>query len=202
MKHPHLTEMRLYSRSGARLYLNKSECNNFADFARHQEPHIAMLCLCLLYTGCRISEAVNLTNGDIQCEEATIAINSLKKRNKASVREVPVPPIFIQMLEALLINTNKHDASNMQHQRLWPVDRTTAWRWVKQVMADAEIVGLQASPKGLRHAFGIRAVQSGIPLNLVQKWLGHAQLSTTAIYANAVGSEEHGIAMLMWGRAR
>jgi integrase/recombinase XerD len=25
---------------------------------------------------------------------------------------------------------------------------------------------------------------------MVQKWLGHAQLTTTAIYANAVGEEE------------
>ena len=194
--------MRLYSRSGARLYLNRSECDRFSTIARQQEPHIAMLCLCLLYTGCRISEAVNLTIGDIQCEEATIAINSLKKRDKASVREISVPPVFIQKLEARISGTHKCDASNSQHHRLWPVERTTAWRWVKQVMADAEIIGLQASPKGLRHAFGIRAVQSGIPLNLVQKWLGHTQLSTTAIYANAVGSEEHGIAMRMWGRVK
>jgi hypothetical protein len=27
-------------------------------------------------------------------------------------------------------------------------------------------------------------------LNMVQKWLGHAPLTTTAIYANAVGEEE------------
>jgi integrase len=37
------------------------------------------------------------------------------------------------------------------------------------------------------------------PLNLVQKWLGHAQLSTTAIYANAVGAEEKDIAKRTWG---
>jgi integrase/recombinase XerD len=42
-------------------------------------------------------------------------------------------------------------------------------------------------PKGLRHGFGVQAVSAGIPLNLVQRWLGHSQLSTTAIYANAVG---------------
>jgi integrase/recombinase XerD len=41
-------------------------------------------------------------------------------------------------------------------------------------------------------------VQNGIPLNLVQRWLGHAQLSTTAIYADAVGPEEHAIAAKMW----
>ncbi|MEA3152395.1 MAG: integrase/recombinase XerD, partial [Gammaproteobacteria bacterium] len=28
----------------------------------------------------------------------------------------------------------------------------------------------------LRHGFGVAAVTAGVPLNLVQKWLGHAQL--------------------------
>jgi integrase/recombinase XerD len=28
----------------------------------------------------------------------------------------------------------------------------------------------------------------------MQKWLGHAQLTTTAVYANAVGAEEKDIA--------
>jgi site-specific recombinase XerD len=35
-------------------------------------------------------------------------------------------------------------------------------------------------------------------LNLVQRRLGHAQLSTTAIYADAAGPEEHAIAARMW----
>jgi integrase/recombinase XerD len=60
------------------------------------------------------------------------------------------------------------------------------------------IKGTQASPKGLRHGFGVAAVQARIPLNLVQRWLGHAQLSTTAIYAEAIGQEEQEIAARMW----
>ena len=62
-------------------------------------------------------------------------------------------------------------------------------------MARAGVRGPQASPKGLRHGFGVAAVTAGVPLNLVQKWLGHAQLSTTAIYADAVGEEEHAITL-------
>jgi site-specific recombinase XerD len=38
----------------------------------------------------------------------------------------------------------------------------------------------------------------GIALNMVQKWLGHAQLTTTAVYADAVGEEEQSIAARMW----
>ena len=66
-------------------------------------------------------------------------------------------------------------------------------------MRGARLDGPHASPKGLRHGFGVAAVTAGIPLNLVQKWLGHAQLTTTAIYVNAVGAEEHDIARRMWG---
>jgi site-specific recombinase XerD len=50
----------------------------------------------------------------------------------------------------------------------------------------------------LRHGFGIHAVQSGVPLNLVQRWLGHARMETTAIYLDAMGSEEREIASRMW----
>ena len=58
--------------------------------------------------------------------------------------------------------------------------------------------GPHACPKGLRHGFGVQAVSKGIALNMVQKWLGHAQLTTTAIYANAVGAVEQSIAARMW----
>lgn len=66
-------------------------------------------------------------------------------------------------------------------------------------MQVAGLEGPHASPKGLRHGFGVAAVTAGIPLNLVQRWLGHAQLTTTAIYANAIGTEEHDIARRIWG---
>jgi hypothetical protein len=44
-----------------------------------------------------------------------------------------------------------------------------------------------ASPKDLRHRFKVAVVGAGVPLNLMQRWLDHAQPSTTAIYADAVG---------------
>jgi integrase/recombinase XerD len=71
-------------------------------------------------------------------------------------------------------------------------------RCARCVMVAAGLDGPHASPKGLRHGFGVAAVSAGIPLNLVQKWLGHAQLTTMAIYADAVGEEEQSIAARMW----
>lgn len=66
-------------------------------------------------------------------------------------------------------------------------------------MDTAGLDGPHASPRCPRPGFGVAAVSAGIPLNLVEKWLGHAQLTTTAIYANAVGAEEQDIARRMWG---
>ena len=115
-------------------------------------------------------------------------------------RAVPVPP---SLLEALDLVHGIREAQRRRGRgaavRLWPWSRMTGWRAVHAVMVAASLSGPAASPKGLRHAFGVAAVSSGIPLNMVQKWLGHAQLSTTAIYADAVGAEEQDIARKMWG---
>jgi integrase/recombinase XerD len=75
----------------------------------------------------------------------------------------------------------------------------TGWRAVHAVMAAARRDGPHASPKGLRCGFGVAAVSAGIPLNLVQKRLGDAQLTIATIYANPVGAEEKDIARRMWG---
>jgi integrase/recombinase XerD len=114
-------------------------------------------------------------------------------------RAVPVPPDLITMLDLV------HNIRRTQRRkdwgkgvRLWGWSAVTAWRKVKAVMDVAGIRGYHASPEGLRHGFGVAAVQASIPLNLVQRWLGHAQLTTTAIYAEAIGAEERNIGARMW----
>ncbi|WP_370198863.1 tyrosine-type recombinase/integrase [Roseibium sp.] len=187
--------MSLYTRVGARKYLNADERERFLASAQSEAPLTRSFCLVLAYTGCRISEALALCPRDIQLRSNVISIRTLKKRGNFQVREVPVP----EGLSAILDQT--HDISDCAPSGdfpLWPWGRTTAWSQVKNVMKAAEIVGPHASPKGLRHGFGIHAVQSGVPLNLVQRWLGHAAMSTTAIYADAVGPEERAIAQRMW----
>ncbi|MEJ8574169.1 tyrosine-type recombinase/integrase [Microbaculum marinum] len=180
----------LYAPSGARKYVNAAERTRFLRAADSRDPATRALCLMLVYTGCRLSEALNLTADAVQPDSGIIAIASLKKRRTGIVREVPVPDI--------LIGAIRQAKENSGSDQIWPLSRTWSWTLVKRVMAQADITGIQATPKGLRHGFAIHAVECGIPLTLVQKWLGHAQLSTTAIYANAVGPEERRIAARMW----
>ena len=45
---------------------------------------------------------------------------------------------------------------------------------------------------------GLIGVKKGMPRNLEPRWLGHAQLATTAISADAAGEEERHIAARLW----
>jgi integrase/recombinase XerD len=114
------------------------------------------------------------------------------------VREVPLPPELMAALERhFRISARQQDAGKAD-KRLWPFCRQTAWRSIRRIMNQCGIIGRQASPRGLRHAFGVGTLQSGVPLSLVQRWLGHARMSTTAIYADVSGPEEVAFAAKFW----
>lgn len=184
----------LYSRSGHRKYVNGPERLRFIAAAMEcPRVELRTFCLVMAFTGCRISEALAIIAACIEPGEASIALRSLKKRNKALVmRQVPVPPAVISELCSV------HNLS-VPERRLWSWSRSRAWQLVKGVMRNADIpAGLHATPKGLRHGFGVHAIRCGIPLNLVQRWMGHACMTTTAIYLQVVGSEEREIAERMW----
>lgn len=185
--------MRLYDEASRRLYLNASERDRFRRAAGALGEAERVFCLILLHTGCRISEALSLTSVALQPEARVITFRTLKRRRRL-MREVPVP---VELVEALcaLIGGQPERAFNS---RIWPVSRITAYRWVKAAMAEANIKGEHASPKGLRHGYGVYALGCGIPLNMLSKWMGHASIKTTAIYANALGPEELAIAARMW----
>jgi hypothetical protein len=44
----------------------------------------------------------------------------------------------------------------------------------------------------------VGGAQAGIPVTLLQRWLGHARLTTTAIYLEVSGPEERAIAARFW----
>lgn len=188
MAYPSPAAWQLHTVRGRRKYLNPAERVRFLAAADQAPPQLRAFCLVLAWTGCRLSEALDLAPTDLDTTAGSMAIRSLKKRGRAVVREVPVPDRVVAALRALPAPQG----------RFRPWGRTTAWKYAKAVMRTAEISGLHASPKGLRHGFGVHAVRSGVPLNLLQRWLGHEDIATTAIYADVMGAEEREIAARMW----
>jgi integrase/recombinase XerD len=191
--------MQLHTADGGRKYLTAGERDAFLREAERADRQVRTLCMTLAYAGCRLSEALALTADRVDLAAGVLVIESLKKRRTGIYRAVPVPPALLDALDLVHgIRELQGQRGKGRGERLWPWSRMTGWRAVHAVMAAAGLDGPQATPKGLRHGFGVAAVSAGIPLNLVQKWLGHAQLTTTAIYADAVGAEEKDIAKRMW----
>lgn len=182
--------------NGIRKYVSARERAAFLTVADRYTLMKRLFLRVLAETGCRISEGLALTGQNIDLNEGLIYIETLKQRRKGIYRAVPISPdlgrLFLTAREAGYYSENARP--------LWQLSRMTGWRHVHAAMTEAGIAGVQASPKGLRHGFAMAALTAGVPINLVQRWLGHARIETTSIYANAVGPEERAMAARMWGK--
>lgn len=199
IKRPHhqARGMTLHALSGGRKYLNASERRRFIVAVRTMHPNVRVFCLLLAWSGCRISEALAITPAAVDLDAGTVSLETLKKRARGVVRQVPLPSSILRDMDRMFdLRTRQQDPS-LATRRLWAFCRSTGWRYVKSVMKTAGISGEAAMPKGLRHAFGVAAF-AVVPPHLVQRWLGHASLRTTAIYGDVSGPEERSFAARLW----
>lgn len=178
----------VFDDTGRRKYLNDAERARFLAAAGREPSAASALCHVLVFTGCRISEALALRRHQLDAERMTLAIRTLKRRRLA-FRVVPIPAELVAMLQVLQAVDGGH---------FWTMHRATAWRLVKRVMNQVGIKGPMACCRGLRHGFGIRAAGHHVPPNVIQRWMGHSSSATTAIYLDALGQEERNFAERMW----
>lgn len=179
-----------YDREGRRKYLTHPEGRRFLKCSRRLARKESLFCMTIFYTGMRISEALALTMQDIDFATGVVRVRTLKKREQKEFRRIPVPNSLLAGLRKL--------ADEKSERPLWSFSRTTAWRLIKRVMVAAEITGIHATAKGLRHAFGVRGALAKIPLNLLQLWFGHSQSATTAIYLDVRDEEERELIQRTW----
>jgi|SRR5579862_5493278 len=179
----------LFDRHGVRKYLTARERLAFVYAASKEPVAVSTFCLTMAFTGARISEVLAVTAGRLDIADEAFVFETLKQRKKKVFRAVPLPTILVPLLASYSVGKTG---------RLWPWGRTTAWKIVKTVMIAAGIAPGLCKPKALRHAFAVEAGQKGVPLNVVQRRLGHARIETTAIYASAIGDEERNLARRAW----
>ena len=187
----------LYAASGARKYVNAAERQRALAAMQELPPEKALFALTLAWTGARVSEVLALTATSFQVECGVVAIVTLKRRS-FNVREVPIPPELMAALDRQFELAARQRSPGTASLHLWPWSRVTAWRLIKGVMKLAGVKGVQACPRGLRHAFAVGTLQASIPITLTRTWLGHASLRTTAIYTAACGPEELAFAERFW----
>ncbi|HEX4078290.1 MAG TPA: tyrosine-type recombinase/integrase [Rhizomicrobium sp.] len=167
----------LFDQRGNRKYLIARERLAFVYAASKESDAVSTFCLTLAFTGARISEVLALTANRIDAADEAIIFETLKQRKRQIYRAVPVPRSLIPLLTMYGIG---------KEGRLWSWGRTNAWKVVKAVIRKAGVAESLCKPKALRHAFAVEAGQKGIPLNIVQRWLGHARIETTANVASVL----------------
>lgn len=190
----------LFTSEGKRKYLTDEERRSFLAAAQaHPRREVRSFCEVLAFTGCRISEALDLTPERVDLSAKAITFRTLKQRDRKTFRAVPVPDSLLDTLDLVhgIRKARRGQGKGLQAP-LWNWGRTQAYKHVLAVMEEAEIKGPHATPKGLRHGFGVKAATETRNPRLVQKWLGHRDLNTTAIYMDAVGEQERQLAARMW----
>ena len=134
----------------------------------------------LLSCGLRVSEAVSARVSDLDIGERHGVLTVRGKGNK--YREVPVPPEARRALRAWLAEREKKHLSSdfifpsQDGGRLTP---RAAWDVVKKY---SKAAGLRCSPHTLRHTAATNMIRAGTDIVAVAAFLGHANISTTAIY--------------------
>ena len=181
-----------------RKYLTAPERERFlAALRSHPQPAVQTLARTLALTGCRVSEALGLRACDVDLDAAELRIATLKRR-RAHWRTVPVPEDLVHALDLVHAVRRAQASARAAERPLWSVTRQTAGRQVRAIMRTAGIDGPQATPRGLRHSFGVAAVTAGVPLTAIATVLGHASIQTTAIYTTAIGAEARELVSRVW----
>ncbi|MCZ7572142.1 MAG: tyrosine recombinase [Ardenticatenaceae bacterium] len=141
----------------------------------------------LLYaTGLRVSELVGLQVGDMNLASATLRCRGPRH----SERILPIAPRALEALRVyldrgriqLLRDSNEQTLFlNMRGGRL---TRQGLWLIIRYYVEQAGITA-QVTPHTLRHSFAMHQLREGAELSEVQELLGHANISTTQVYAQA-----------------
>lgn len=141
----------------------------------------------MLYaTGIRVSELINITLNDINVQVGILHLNSSKNE-----RIIPMYPEAVKSLLnyctkvrdiVVLDPKQEYLFTNMNGDKL---TRQGFWKIIKHYAKLAKI-DKDITPHTLRHSFAAHLLENGAPLKEIQGILGHADISSTQVYAQMV----------------
>ena len=139
----------------------------------------------LLYaTGIRVSELINLQLSDIDIKRCFLICREKNKERWIPFGEKTKQALNVYLKHAREVllkgNDNEYLFTNCSGK---PMSRQGFWKVLKGYAAEVGITE-DITPHTLRHSFATHLLQNGADLKSVQEMLGHADISTTALYAN------------------
>lgn len=137
----------------------------------------------IIFTGIRVSEAINIKLGDISEENDLFVIRIRAKGNK--YRVVMIKKELIQkLLRHIQINYLNKDSYLFVNKKGSPLTQAYISRIVEQILFKAGIRKQKNGAHMLRHTFATLLYKKQKDLVLVQEALGHASLNTSRIYTH------------------
>ena len=169
--------------------LTRDQAKALLAAARDDSPRSHALVSLLMFTGIRVSEALNASTADYGHDTGHRTLTVQRKGGK--VAKVAVPAPAVAALNAYL-NTSGTELVTGAGGSLpifttttgKPWNRSEVFRTIQRLARKAGIPG-QISPHSLRHTFATIALDSGTALHDLQDSMGHADPRTTRRYDRA-----------------
>jgi len=171
--------------------LNQDPKKN-AKFIRDLEKY-NLLTIVLLETGARINEALQLKPNDFNLQTNVVRLITLKKKVKNKDKPIfRYIPIHRDLKEALLTYAVKYHIDMHSEERLFKQSRTAVEEFFKKMEKEIQVqsgIKIRIHAHKFRHTFAVKSILAGVPLNVIQEWLGHSSIFITSIYLKITGRD-------------
>lgn len=182
-------------KSGQKLptYMNEKELEKFLYGIEHFEmsqkisARNRLIIKIIIYTGIRVSEALNIKIKDITLEDDVYLLHIQGKGDKyrmVMIKKIHIQTLLEEWLEIRSIIKNIQNNLFFCNQNGKALSQAYIYKNVENILIS---VGIRKEKNGahmLRHSFATLLYQKRQDLVLVQEALGHADLNTTRIYTH------------------
>jgi integrase/recombinase XerD len=80
----------------------------------------------------------------------------------------------------------EYNINKKSEERLFNMTRQSVDLFFKKMQKD---LGFKIHAHKFRHTFAVKAILSGVPINILQKWLSHSSIFITSIYTDITGMD-------------
>lgn len=155
--------------------LSPDEKDMILTYIDEKEEHIRLGFYTMFCTGLRVSELANLKREDIKVINNRVTVHVLHGK-RGGERLVP---LFDKKAAEELVKYAEEQITDP----LFKVKKRTFQYHAEQV---SKAIGIPFTVHQARHTFATERLQEGIRLDILQKLLGHKDISTTMLYARTM----------------
>ena len=160
-------------------FIDVDEEARLLGIIRERYPYAPLVELSI-HSGMRLSELLRAEVGDYDSTTGKLAVHQRKARNAPAVRHVPLDPIGVTAYKALAGKRRKGEPLCLQSDGQQALNQVRYW-----FDPCVEACGLvDFHWHDLRHTAASRWVMAGVPLAVVARYLGHANIQMTMRYSH------------------